>query len=54
MLIYYPIFSDPIIHGPIPPLLSFDKEAIDEHLKKIEEEFNKLEEEITNYEKKNI
>jgi hypothetical protein len=29
-------------HGPIPPLLSFDKEAIDEYLNKIEEELNKL------------
>jgi len=45
------------LNGPIPPLLSFDKKAIDEHLNKIDEEFNKLEEEITfflkNY-KKNI
>jgi hypothetical protein len=32
-----------------PPLLSFDKEAIDEHLKKIDEEFNKLDEEITKF-----
>lgn len=42
MFVYYPIFNDPIFNGPIPPLLSFDNEAITEHLNKIEEELNKL------------
>ena len=41
---YYPIFDYPNLNYPIPPLLSFDDEAITEHLTKIEEELNKLDE----------
>ncbi len=41
----------PDLNYPIPPLLSFDKKAMDEHLKKIEERIDYLNNLEIKYEK---